>query len=459
MTKNFLEQFEAYQNIYFIGIGGAGISALARILAQNKYNISGSDIFPSTNLELLKKEGINIFTQHSEENISTQIQLVIYTVAITMDNPELLKAKQLRIPCLSYPEAVGLLTKSLKTIAICGTHGKTTTTAMLGFALTKNNFDPSVIVGALLPDFKNQNYRAGMSDWLILESCEYQDSFLNYSPQIIILNNIEIDHLDYFQNHTKYIKSFHKFISSLPNTGLLIANIDDPNIQKLLQQKYPFQIITFGKSHRADYKIIDKTIKTPNNKIIHINLQFPGQHNILNATPTIILSEYFKLDLNKTIDALNNFKGANRRFEKKGILGKTIIIDDYAHHPTEIRATINSCREILKTGQKLLLVFQPHQYSRTISLLSEFLESLQLADHIYIPNIYAARDSKTDIKKINAEKIVTLLNQKNPGKATYSESIDKTAELIKKNHDQFDIIVTMGAGDITTLSQKLLSSL
>ena len=241
MTKNFLEQFEAYQNIYFIGIGGTGISALARLLAQNKYNISGSDILPSTNLELLKKEGINIFTQHSEENISTQIQLIIYTVAITMDNPELLKAKQLRIPCLSYPEAVGLLTKSLKTIAICGTHGKTTTTAMLGFALTENNFDPSVIVGALLPDFKNQNYRAGMSDWLILESCEYQDSFLNYSPKIIILNNIEIDHLDYFQNYKKYIKSFHKFISSLPNTGLLIANIDDPNIQKLLQQKQEVQ--------------------------------------------------------------------------------------------------------------------------------------------------------------------------------------------------------------------------
>ena len=450
------DSFEVYPNIYFIGIGGIGISALARILKAKGHNVSGSDSSQNLNTDLLEKEGIKVNHDQKAENLPSELNLVVYTKAIPPTNPEFLEAQKRSLKMMSYPEAVGLLSKLYKTICLSGTHGKTTTTALLGLALEANNQDPTVIVGSLIKEFGNKNEKLGLGNLLVLESCEYQDSFLNYHPEILVINNVDPEHLDYFGNEENYINSFKKFIGNLKTGGHLIVNGDDQNLRKIVDELENIQITTFGEGHDNDYQISGHKIAKKGAPYCEINLSIPGKHNVRNATVSIIISDLLGLDLNKTIDSLNKFSGANRRFEIKGKIGKTTVIDDYGHTPAEIQATLEGTREKFGDAAKILCIFQPHQYSRTHLFLNDFAQSFKLANKVFIPNIYRSRDTEEDLQKVSPLILVNAINSTQANSAEYTENFETTLAKISASINDYDIVMTIGAGDITKLSDQIL---
>ena len=456
IMNNSQDPFKIYQKIHFIGIGGIGISALARILQARGHQISGSELTISKNTQFLQAEGMNIKIGHNSENLDPTTELVIHTTAIPANNPELLTAQSKKINILTYPQAVGWLTKNFDTIAVCGTHGKTTTTAMAALALTANSADPTVIVGSLMTEFSNKNERLGESNLFILEACEYQEAFLNYHPKIILLNNIDPEHLDYFQNAENYIKVFQTFLSQLQTGGLLIANADDSNIRELIKHNPTIKTITYGTTPDCDYQINKHQVKHAG-KTLELNLFLPGQHNIYNAVAAIVLSDYLQLDQGVSIEAISNFHGANRRFEIKGKIGNTTIVDDYGHAPVEIQATLAGAKEFFGKNSKILCVFQPHQYSRTFFFLNEFSNSFNDAAKVYIPNIYASRDSEEDLKRINVDTLVEAINSNSSNLAENTQNFDQTFQMVKSNYQNYDAVITMGAGDITKLSDQFLN--
>lgn len=459
MSHQTLEAFKIYQNIHFIGIGGIGISALARILAKEGHQITGSDQSTSKNIELLLAEGIKVSIGQKAENIPSETNLVIYTTAIPASNPEFQAAQKRGLKTLTYPQAVGLLTQKYRSICIAGTHGKTTTTAMVGLMLEASNIDPTVIVGSLIHEFNEKNERLGNSEWLALESCEYQEAFLNYSPEIVVLTCIDPEHLDYFGTEEKYIDAFRQFLKKIPVHGKLIANLDDLNIQKLLKEvAWPFTIITYGQHPGANFQLNGHQITTPKNGQFELELKIPGQHNLMNATAAIATVLTVEQDLQLALPALQNFRGAARRFEIKGKLGNTTIIDDYGHTPAEIQATLQGTKEYFGQDSKILVIFQPHQYSRTFHFLKEFGESFKDADQVYIPNIYRSRDSEADVSKINVDQLVAEINSHQTNRALNTKDFIETIKLVQKNYQNFHAILTIGAGDITKLSDQILSS-
>lgn len=392
-------------NVHFIGIGGIGVSALAHIYAQQGKAVSGSDMKGSEITEGFE----NVAIGHNSKNITNQ-DLVIYSPAIPDDNVELQRARGLGIETISYPKALGRLTEEYFTIAIAGTHGKSTTTAMLAVIMEQAGLDPTVVIGTKIPQFNGQNYRVGKSKYLIVEACEYKESFLALRPKILLITNIEADHLDYFKTEEAYRANFEKFIK----------NSD----AKVFQNPQPL-----------DFKLSPGVL---------------GEFNLRNATlaATAALSINIKPEVIQK--AIATFKGTWRRMEEKPKLWNTRMIDDYAHHPTEIRVTLEAIRD-QNPNAKILCVFQPHQYSRTKAFLSEFANSFTDADQIIIPNIYEVRDTEEDKKSVTAQDLVNKIGTK----AKNGDGIGKTAEYIRGNFKNFDIIVTMGAGDIGTIYEKI----
>jgi len=458
MSQHILKSFNLYQNIHFIGIGGIGISALARILAKDGHNISGSDQSGGKNIDRLIQEGVPVKIGHHADSIPADTSLVIYTPAMPEENVEMQASKRRKIPMLSYPQAVGLLTQSYRSICVCGTHGKTTTTALLGLILKEAALDPTVIVGSLLREFAGSNELLGHSDLLVLESCEYRDSFLNYSPQMVVLTNIDPEHLDYFGTAERYLDSFRIFLAKIPLSGLLVANGDDENIALLLREKkHPFKVLTFGYGQNNDYLIRENTIIEPDGTTSSLKLNIPGRHNLLNAAAAFILAKYLKVQNQAALTALQTFSGASRRFEVKGQLGKTTVIDDYGHAPAEIQATLAAARERFGRTARILCVFQPHQYSRTYHFLNQFALSFDDADKVLIPNIYRSRDSVEDMSKVSVDDLVTALNRHRPALSENTLNFPDTLNRIRSIYQNYDAILTIGAGDITKLSDDILN--
>lgn len=454
-----IDPFEIYQKIHFIGIGGIGISALARLLKHKKHIISGSDQTRSHNIDLLLEEGIEISIGHTTNSMPKDTELAIYTSAMPDNNPEIALAKKLSIPLLTYPQAIGQLTKKVSTVSICGTHGKTTITALLGHALRNINLDPSVIVGSLVKEFNNKNMIVGEGDLLILESCEYHNAFLNYSPKIIILNNIEPEHLDFFHNSENYLDAFRKFINKLPPDGSLIANGDDPNVQILIKEKtHAFKITTFGREKTNSYHLQNDKVVLPNGEIIQLKLNIPGKHNLLNATAVIAVCQALNAEESLVAGQLHSFLGAARRLELKGQTNNIPIIDDYGHTPAEIRATLNALKSKYGETSRILCIFQPHQYSRTHYFLNEFAKSFADATKVYIPNIYRSRDNAEDMAKVNVDILVNAINSESGDKAQNTYDFPTTIRAVKEHIKDFDVILTIGAGDITRLGGLLLSN-
>ena len=418
---------------HFTGVGGIGVSAIARMMLAEGKIVSGSDTSDSAIIDELRKLGAKIFIGHSADNVANDVDLLVYTLAVTADNPELKKAVELGVPTFSYPEMLGLISKNKYTIAVSGAHGKTTTTAMTAKILINAGKDPTVIVGSLLKD-QGSNFVAGKSEYFVVEACEYKKSFLNLNPKIIVIANIDNDPLDYYGNLENIKKAFGEFAAKLPEDGYLVCDPNDENLKDIIKN--------------TNGKIIDYT-KVKNN----FNLKIPGEHNIKNAQVAVAVAEILGVDFKKAKNYLESFEGTWRRFEYKGETKNGVLVyDDYGHHPTEIKATLKGARELYPKN-KIIAVFQPHLYSRTKNHLAEFGKSFKDADLVAVSPIYAARE-KND-SSINSEMLAEEI-KKNNKTAICFNSFSEIENYIIANADKNSIVITMGAGDVYKISTNLI---
>ena len=424
------------KKVHFIGIGGIGMSAIARMFLLESKVVSGSDRASSIVTEELEKLGAQIFYEQKAENISADIDLIIYTIAIPADNPELKKARELGITCLTYPETLGLISADKYTIAVAGTHGKTTTTAMIADILVEAKFDPTVIVGSLLK--QGTNFIAGKSDYFVVEACEYCRSFLNLNPKILVITNIDSDHLDYYKDLADIQSAFVELAEKIPTDGFLVCDVSDPLLQPVIE-KTKGQVIDYKKMPRIE------------------DLLVPGEHNIKDAECALAVAEILKIDQAGAIGSLKKFTGTWRRFEAKGQTeNNALVYDDYAHHPTEISASLFGAREFMAKNNltgRLILVFQPHLYSRTKLLKTDFIKSLSLADVIILAPIYAARELPDP--EISSEQLAQEL-KKLDKEALFFSDFDQIIKYLKTANKKGDLIVTMGAGDVYKIAEQLV---
>jgi UDP-N-acetylmuramate--alanine ligase len=436
--------------VHFIGIGGIGISALAQYYLLKGHEVSGSDLVLSEITDALEKKGIKIFQGNSEKNVAEDVDLVIYSPAVTYENLEFRKARDTGAKLQSYPEALGELTKEYYTIAISGSHGKSTTTAMIGLVLTKAGLDPTVIVGTKVKEFGDSNFRLGKSKFLVIEACEYDASFLNYSPKIVVVTNVDKEHLDYFKNFENVKKAFNDFALKLPEEGLLVSNLDDKEAPRFKDAAF-----------KSEYYSLKQKEATKLKKLLKV----PGTHNISNALGVLAVARFLGVPDKTIFDALSKFQGTWRRFEvKNGKAGKKsiIVISDYAHHPNEIAATLKAAKEkyakskgkALGGRRKIWCVFQPHQHQRTYYLFDDFVETFRSApvDKVIITDIYdvTGRETKEINEEVNSKKLVEKIGKK---KVIYLP-LDKIEELILKNIKPKDVLIVMGAGDIYKFADK-----
>lgn len=424
--------------VYFIGIGGIGVSALARYFLAFGNKVSGSDLFSSEITEALKDKGAKIFIgKHKILNIKSQaLDLVIYSPAVQENNLELKWAKKSGIKCLSYPEALGELTKKYFTIAVAGSHGKSTVAAMIGLLLIKAKQDPTVILGTKLREFGDSNFRAGKSEYLVIEADEHFASFLNYWPMIVVLTTLEPDHLDYYKNFKNYLSAFKKFISHLPKNGRLVVNQDDKNVLKLAKSK---------KKETRFYSLKQKEAK----KLRKI-LKIPGEFNVSNALATLTVARILQIPDKTSFKALSGYRGAWRRFDVKQATvnkKKITLINDYGHHPTQVKVTLEAIKEKYPR-KKIWCIYQPHQYQRTYYLFKDFVKVFKDApvDKLIITDIYdvVGRENKAIKKRVNSKKLVDAINKPN---VLYLPK-EKIINYLKKNLEGREVLVIMGAGDI-----------
>ena len=455
-----IDNIKKYKNIHMIGIGGVSMSGIAAILQNFGFQVTGSDLADSDAVSELQKKGIKVTIGHSLEDVANA-DAVVYSAAVKQDDPEMLEAKRLGIETIERADFLGALTRCYKdTICISGTHGKTTTTSMVSLCFLEALKDPSIQVGAFLKPL-NGNYKVGNSEHFIIEACEYVESFLKFSPKAEIILNIDNDHLDYFKNLENIKNAFVKYVHLLPDDGILVLNGDDHNCLDLANETKA-KSITYGINNKStDFFAVNIVFDNDGfaefdvyNKdkfYDRIKLHVPGMHNVLNALACIALCDAYGIDNESIKNALLKFAGANRRFEFKGKVNGASIYDDYGHHPTEIIATAKSLMN--KKYNKSWVIFQPHTYSRTKNLLTDFAKALLNFDNIILLDIYAAREKNTyGISSQDlADKIISL------GKdAKYFPEFDDCVDYLKNNVKDGDIVMTLGAGTVTKIGPMLI---
>lgn len=453
--------FQTPISVYFVGIGGVSMSGLAQILADAGFHVSGSDRAPSELCSNLEKMGIKIFYGQKEENISDDIDCAVLTAAIRKDNPEFIAIRKKNIPVLTRGQLLGQLMKNYKIpIAVSGTHGKTTTTSMISEILLEADADPTLNIGGIYPRIQT-NTRVGGRDYFVLEACEYTNSFLNFFPKISIILNIEEDHLDFFKDLNDIRNSFHQFAKLLPQDGRLVINSAIENPGEITEGlNCPF--VTYGVSAPADYYpeniVFDEfgfarfTAIRKGKKPLDVSLQVPGIHNVANALAAIATADVLNIEDSVIAKALHSFHGTERRFEKKGAMSTgALIVDDYAHHPTEIRATLTVAKNI--KPKTLWCVFQPHTYSRTKAFLEDFAQALSLADKIVLADIYAARE--TDDLGISSQTLKDRLQELGK-ECYYFPSFNEIENFLLENCTKGDMLITMGAGDVYKIGDSLI---
>lgn len=436
------------------------MSGIAEILNNWGITVTGSDSTDSAIIEKLRQNGISVVIGHDFKNIA-KADAIVYTAAIKHDDPEMLKAKELNIPIIERSTFMGELTRAYEeSITISGTHGKTTTTSMVSLCFIEANLEPNIQVGAILKQIDG-NYKIGNSEYFIIEACEYVESFLKFSPKSEIILNIDNDHLDYFKNLENIKKAFIKYVKLLPDNGLLVTNADDKNCLDL--HKYTnSKVLTYGINNTtADF--MAKNIKFDNNGFpefevyydnefySNIKLSVPGKHNVLNALACIALCNEYKISKEHIKSALLKFTGAHRRFEYVGSYENVNVYDDYAHHPTEIKATANALSN--KKYNNSWVVFQPHTYSRTKNLLTDFADALSQFDNVIITDIYAARETNTF--NISSKDLCDKINSFGK-KAKYISDFDDIVKFLKSHTNENDIVLTIGAGTVTEIGPMLV---
>lgn len=447
---------------YFIGIGGISMSGFAELLHKNSFDVCGSDIKESKITKRLSSSGIHIVYGQNASNITDDIDFIVYTAAIHPDNPEYATAKELGIPMMERAEMVGQVMKNYaNAIAVSGTHGKTTTTSMLSHIYLAAHKDPTISVGGIL-DVINGNIRIGHSDDFITEACEYTNSFLKFHPTAGIILNIDADHLDFFKDINDIRCSFLKFAKLIPEDGVLIINRDIENLS-YITDNVKCSIITFGINDDKGYSAAGisfdengcgsfELVKYGQNTGRRITLKVIGYHNIANALAAAALADYYKIPFEAIAGGLFAYGGTERRFQVKGSFNGVTVVDDYAHHPAEIKATLDAA---LKYPHKhLWCVFQPHTYSRTRALLPEFANALSLAENVILADIYAARE--TDPGDISSRTLQLEL-EKAGKKAYYFPSFEEIEEFLSAHCASGDLVITMGAGDIVNIGEDLIN--
>lgn len=453
--------FNQPQHVHFIGIGGISMSGLAEILLKENFIVSGSDTKPSALTEHLVSLGATVFYPQKASNVITGIDVVVYTAAIHEDNEEFAEVKRQGIPMLTRAQFLGQLMKNYKTpIAVSGTHGKTTTTSMLSHILLQADEDPTISVGGILKAIGG-NIRVGHSDVFLTEACEYTNSFLDFFPKISIILNVEEDHMDFFKDIDDIRSSFHRFAKLLPQDGALILN---KNIDKLeaITDGLDCKILTYSESQNADYSATNITFDGLGNASFdlvkygvpsgRITLSVAGNHNVSNALSAIAAADLLGISPEDVQKGLLSFSGTDRRFQYKGERNGVTIIDDYAHHPTEIKATLTSAQNY--PHRELWCVFQPHTYTRTKAFFHEFAEALSLADHVILADIYAARE--TDTLGMSSEALAEEIKHLGTD-AYYLSSFEAIENFVLEKCIHGDMLITMGAGDVVNIGDSLLS--
>lgn len=457
MSFDFIK--DKQKKVHFIGIGGISMSGLAAVLLNNGFKVSGSDSKESKITNSLKEKGAEIYIGHKRENLQN-VDLVVYTAAIPSDNPEILEAKENNIHLMDRAEFLGLIMKGHKyNVAVAGTHGKTTSTSMITNITLKGNLDPTILVGGEL-DIIGGNYRIGSSDYFVTEACEYKESFLKFYPYVGIILNIDADHLDYYRDLNHIIETFKKFSTLIPEDGYLIGYNGDKNVRGILEEA-KCNTLSYG---LEDADVTARNIEfnnkgcatfTVNKKgedLFTVSLNMPGTHNILNALSTICVGLIFNIPFEKIAEGLNECKGAHKRFEYKGEINGITIIDDYAHHPVEIQATLNTAKKI--PHGKTYCVFQPHTYTRTKTLFDEFTTAFKDSDELILMDIYAAREKDTGL--VSSDELGDAI-RKTGLKCTNVHSHDEAVAYLKKVAKKDDMILTVGAGDVVIVGEKFLN--
>lgn len=448
------------RRIHCIGIGGIGLSAIADILIERNYEVTGSDMKAGDMVRKLEEKGAKVFIGHNASNVEGA-DLVVYTVAVSDDNPELVRAKELGIPTVTRAQMLGKIMEEYDySIAVSGTHGKTTTTSMVSLILKNAGKDPTIAVGGNLPEIGG-NVAVGNSKYFVTEACEYRDSFLNLKPTIEIILNIDSDHLDYFKDIDHIVDSFNSFADIVSKNGSIIAYSANPFVNSVIKNRE--NIITFGFSEDCTYCGSDITfregmpsftISSEGRELARIQLQVPGEHNILNAMAAFVCAHMLGVEVSTIVDTLEAYTGTARRFDIQGHTkdGRTVV-DDYAHHPTEIRATLKAALNV--SHRELWCIFQPHTYTRTLALFEQFGKAFEDADKVVLTEIYAAREKNT--QNISSQDLLNEIKKNYPDKEVYFyPDKEAAAEFVYKKSMPGDLILTMGAGDVYLAGEQIL---
>ena len=448
--------------IHFIGVGGAGMSGIARIMLAKGFSISGSDKSESAMLTSLKALGAEIFIGHASQNLG-DAQMVIISSAINESNAELLAAKAKGLPIIARATALAWLMSESTSVAIAGTHGKTTTTAMLTVALQSAGLDPSFAIGGTI-NTAGTNAHSGTGTIFVAEADESDGSFLAYKPTGAIITNIELDHVDHFPNEDAVFAVFEQFVSSIKQGGFLVACGDDAGVNNLLKRikRTDLQIYLYGKGTSNEFRI-DKihlapkgsssVVSSTGRKVGELNLAVAGEHNLLNGLAAFAAASALGAAETKVLDGLASFTGTKRRFELKGEVGGVKVIDDYGHHPTEVNVTLTTAKNLAQAG-RVIVIFQPHRYSRTAAFATQFSTSLALADFTYLLEVYAASE-----KPLPGVSSLLIAKAMNPQQVKFEPSMIEVVNEVVAMAKSGDVILTLGAGDVSSLGEPILQAL
>ncbi len=457
--------FSSVKNIHFVGIGGIGMSGIAEILINQGFSVSGSDLAQSENTDYLSSLGAKIYIGHKSENINPlETDVVVYSSAVHInENPETVEAQRLNIPTLRRAEMLAEVSRLNYCLAISGTHGKTTTTSMLGLTLIKAGIDPTVIVGGRLRGLGGTNARLGQGQWTVVEADEYDRSFLQLLPTIAIVNNIDSEHLDIYKDFDDLKHTFTEFANKVPFYGFVSLCLDDKGVKDILSE-IKRKTITYGLSRhcdlRADNVVYSERSSTSDvfyngNFIGKLNLNIPGLHNIRNALATVSVCLELGVDFETINQAISEFSGVYRRFEIKGEVNGITVIDDYAHHPTEIQATLQAARS--SWNRRIVCVFQPHTYSRTLCFYKDFGASFDDADILLITDVYPAREKPID--GVTGKLIADAATQYGHKNVVYVQNKENVLSELKGILKEDDVVITMGAGDIWKIANELVKKM
>ena len=449
-------------HVYLVGIGGIGLSAIARVLLAQGHRVSGSDRRASAITDALSSEGMAVYIGHDASHLPADADLVIVSSAVPADNPEVVAARQRGIPVVKRAEVLGAMMAGKVGIAVAGTHGKTTITALIAFALMRAGCDPTFIVGGVLRDL-NTNARAGKGPYFVVEADEYDRTFLGLRPRIAVVTNIEVDHPDCYPDLESMVEAFRSFLALVPADGCVVGCGDDEGVRGLLGELRGTPWVTYGLGDKVDWQAVDMRsnraggsdfeVRHEGRDVGRFSIRLPGIHNVQNALAVLAVAHHLGVDQETVRGALAEFRGTGRRFEHKGTAGGVTVIDDYAHHPTQIRATLAAARARFPQSA-IWTVFQPHTYSRTRKLLDEYATSFGDADHVIITAIYAAREH--DTLGVSAADLVARMSHPD---ARLIAELETTTEYLAAHVQPGDVVLTLGAGDGYLVGEKLLARL